>query len=80
MNREEILAMARYITNELEKQKQIVALLEHAIFNIKYAATEEQKITHKAHIDASYQQCIDLLNLKRTYEESKLKRVGVIGK
>ena len=76
MNREEILAMARYITNELEKQKQIVALLEHAIFNIKFAAAEEHKITHKKCIDSPYQRCLDYLDLKRTYEESKLKRVG----
>lgn len=66
--------------NELEKQQKIVQLLEHAIFNIKFAAAEEQKITHKAHIDPPYQQCLDYLDLKRTYEESKLKRAKIIGK
>lgn len=64
---------------EYEKQLKIVQLLEQAIFNIKFAAQEEQKLTHKPHFDVPYRQILEILDLKRTYEESKLKRLEILG-
>lgn len=64
----------------LEKAQKTLALIEHAIFNVKFAAEEEQKITHTKHIDPHYQEALDRLEVKRVGAEVYLKRVELIGK
>lgn len=65
--------------NELEKAKHQVLLVEHAIFNVKFAADEERKITHTKHIDPYYQEALDRLNVKLTGARAYAWRVQTVG-
>lgn len=66
------------MTRKLETQKQVVAALEHALFNIRFAAELEQKSTHSKHICSHYQKVLDELDLKRTKEESLLRCIEIL--
>jgi hypothetical protein len=65
---------------ELEKAKKQVLLVEHAIFNVKFAAEEERKITHSKHIDTYYQEALDRLDVKITGARAYLGRIEAIGR
>lgn len=66
--------------NELEKAKQAVALIKHAIHNVRFAAEEERKITHSKHIDRYYQEALDRLEVKRVGADAYLFRIQTVGK
>lgn len=65
---------------ELEKAQKAVLLVEHAIFNVKFAANEERKITHAKHIDKHYVDALDRLDLKLTGARAYLTRIETIGR
>jgi hypothetical protein len=65
--------------NELEKAQQQLDLIEHAIWNVKFAAEEERKITHARHIDPYYQEALDRLDVKLTGARAYAFRVQTIG-
>jgi hypothetical protein len=65
---------------ELERAKQQVLLVEHAIFNVKFAAEEERKITHAKHIDQYYAEALDRLDVKLTGVRAYLGRIEAIGR
>lgn len=66
--------------NELEKAQQAVLLVEHAIFNVKFAAEEEKKMTHAKHIDQHYVEALDRLDVKLTGARAYLTRIETIGR
>ena len=65
---------------ELEKAQRKLDLVEHAIFNVKFAAEEERKITHAKHIDFFYQEALDRLDVKLTGARAYAYRVQTIGR
>ena len=64
----------------LEKAQQAVLLVEHAIFNVKFAAEEERKITHARHIDQFYAEALDRLDVKLTGARAYLTRIEITGR
>jgi hypothetical protein len=62
---------------ELERAKQQVLLVEHAV---KFAAEEERKITHAKHIDQYYAEALDRLDVKLTGVRAYLGRIEAIGR
>ena len=66
--------------NELEMAKKVVELVEHAIWNVRFAAEEERKLTHAKHIDEHYREALERLDVKLTGANAYLKRVEVLGK
>lgn len=52
----------------------VYALTEQAIFEVKYAAEEERKITHAKHISEHYRNILDRLDIKITGERALLAR------
>lgn len=65
---------------ELEKAQQRLALVEHAIWNVKFAAEEERKITHAKHLDQYYVEALDRLGVKLTGARAYLTRIETIGR
>lgn len=63
----------------LEKAQREVLLVEHAIFNVKFAADEEKKMTHAKHIDKHYVEALDRLGVKLTGARAYLTRIETIG-
>jgi hypothetical protein len=63
----------------LEEQRQVVLALEHAIFNIKFAAQMEQKATHAKHFCPHYRKVLEELELKEVGERTYLRRLEIIG-
>lgn len=66
--------------NEMEKAQQQLDLIEHAIWNVKFAAEQERKITHAEHIDQYYQEALDRLETKLTGVRAYAYRVKTIGR
>lgn len=64
----------------LEQAQQALALVEQAIAAVKFAAAEEQKLTHSTHIDKHYREALERLETKRLGAEVLLKRVEIIGR
>jgi hypothetical protein len=64
---------------ELEKAQKSLDLVEHAIFNVKFAANEERKITHAKHIDTYYIEALDRLGVKLVGARAYLSRVQILG-
>ena len=64
---------------EIEKAQKAVLLVEHAIFNVTFAAKEEQKITHSKHFDTHYQEALDRLDVKLTGARAYLSRIEILG-
>jgi hypothetical protein len=65
---------------ELERAKKQLLLVEHAIFNVKFAAEEERKITHNKHIDRYYAEALDRLDVKLTGARAYLGRIEAVGR
>jgi hypothetical protein len=65
---------------ELERAKKQLLLVEHAIFNVKFAAEEERKITHAKHIDQYYVEALDRLDVKLTGARAYLGRIEAVGR
>ncbi len=65
--------------NELEKAQRQLDLIEHAIWNVKFAAEEERKITHAKHIDPFYAEALDRLDVKLTGARAYAYRIETIG-
>ena len=65
---------------ELEKAQKAVMLVEHAIFNVKFAAEEEKKMSHAKHIDQHYVEALDRLDVKLTGARAYLTRIETIGR
>lgn len=65
---------------ELEKAQRKLDLITNAIAAVKFAAEEEQKITHAKHIDTFYVEALDRLDLKLTGARAYAYRVQVIGR
>jgi hypothetical protein len=65
---------------DLERAQQIIILTEHAIFNVKFAAEEERKLTHAKHIDQYYTEALDRLEVKLVGARAYLSRVEIIGR
>jgi hypothetical protein len=63
----------------LEIAKQRLSLTEHAIFNVKFAANEERKLTHAKHIDKFYVEALDRLEVKLCGDRAYLSRVEILG-
>lgn len=60
---------------EIEKAQKQVLLVEHAIFNVQFAAEEERKITGNPHIDQYYADALDQLAVKLASAQADLGRV-----
>ena len=71
---------SEFIMTEIEKAQQAVLLVEHAIFNVKFAAEEERKITHAKHIDQFYAEALDRLDVKLTGARAYLTRIEITGR
>lgn len=65
---------------EAEKAQRQLDLIEHAIWNVKFAAEEERKITHAKHIDPLYQKVLDDLDIKLTGARAWAFRVQTVGR
>lgn len=65
---------------ELEKAQRRLDLITDAIAAVKFAADEERKILHSAHIDMDYQDALDHLDLKITGLRAYVFRIQTIGK
>lgn len=65
---------------ELEKAQEAVLLAEHAIWNVKFAAEVERKMTHAKHIDPHYQEALDRLDVKLSGARAYAHRVMTIGR
>lgn len=66
--------------SELKRAQRQLALVEHAIFNVRFAASEEQKLTHSKHIDPYYIEALDRLDVKLTGVRAYLSRVETVGR
>lgn len=64
----------------LEIAQKRVLLTEHAVFNVKFAAAEERKMTHAKHIDQYYVEALDRLEVKLCGDRAYLSRVEILGK
>lgn len=65
---------------ELEKAQKAVDLVDHAIFNLNFAAEEERKMTHAKHIDQYYYEALVRLGVKKVGAEAYLSRIQTIGR
>lgn len=63
----------------LEIAEKQLMLTEHAIFNVKFAANEERKITHAKHINTYYAEALDRLEVKLCGDRAYLSRVEILG-
>ena len=66
--------------NELEKAQRQLDLIDHAIWNVKFAAEEERKITHAKHIDQYYVEALDRLEVKKVGTGAYLYRIKIVGR
>lgn len=64
----------------LKKQQYIVDLLKHALFNVEFAAKEEQKVTHTKGYSDYYAKALDHLNTELRHSTAVLNRIKVLGK
>ena len=64
----------------LELAQKRMLLTEHAIFNVKFSAEEERKLTHSKHIDHYYVEAMERLNVKLVGDRAYLSRVEILGK
>lgn len=76
-----IQALCTYLGNDmtaLELAQKRLLLTEHAIFNVKFAAAEERKLTHAKHIDKYYVEALDRLEVKLCGDRAYLSRVEIL--
>jgi len=64
---------------DLEKAQKSLDLIEHAIFNVTFAANEERKMTHAKHIDKYYVEALGRLEVKRVGASAYLSRMQFLG-
>lgn len=58
---------------------QVALLTEHALFNVRFAAEEERKVTHSKHISGFYRELINQLESKLDAERAVLTRNEALG-
>ena len=68
------------LNSEIDRAKQKVLLVEHAIASVKFAAEEERRITHDKHIDQHYVEALDRLDVKLTGARAYLGRIEALGR
>lgn len=64
---------------ELEKARKSLILAEHAVFNVRFAAEEERKLTHSKNIVQNYVEALDRLEVKLVGARAYFNRIETIG-
>lgn len=63
--------------DDLERINQLLALVIHTI---DYCAEQEQRITHSAHPNRSWINCLDILRTELEGNRAKLMRIRTVGR